>query len=118
MSHVLYERDGRVARITLNRPEVLNAISLEMPMFLAGALVSVRMTGSMIADVFLAQTIATRERKKRAIAISKMAVLPDHDSKLREFKGSQKKFNWKLTGAGRCRNHHVVITFGHHVGHF
>jgi enoyl-CoA hydratase/carnithine racemase len=26
MSKVLYERDGRIARITLNRPEVMNAI--------------------------------------------------------------------------------------------
>lgn len=25
---VLYEKDGRIARITLNRPEVLNAIDL------------------------------------------------------------------------------------------
>ncbi len=28
---VLYERDGRIARITLNRPEVLNAIDDDMP---------------------------------------------------------------------------------------
>ena len=28
---VLYERDGRIARITLNRPEVLNAIDDELP---------------------------------------------------------------------------------------
>jgi enoyl-CoA hydratase len=27
MPRVLYERDGRIARITLNRPEVMNAIS-------------------------------------------------------------------------------------------
>jgi 1,4-dihydroxy-2-naphthoyl-CoA synthase len=26
MSTVLYEKDGRIARTTLNRPEVLNAI--------------------------------------------------------------------------------------------
>ena len=31
MSHVLYEKDGRIGRITLNRPEVMNAISVEMP---------------------------------------------------------------------------------------
>ena len=34
---VLYERDGRIARITLNRPEVLNAIDDEMPGALAEA---------------------------------------------------------------------------------
>jgi len=34
---VLYEKDGKVARITLNRPEVLNAIDDEMPALLAGA---------------------------------------------------------------------------------
>ncbi len=28
---VLYQRDGRIGRITLNRPEVLNAINKEMP---------------------------------------------------------------------------------------
>ena len=31
MTHVTYEKDGRIGRITLNRPEVMNAISLEMP---------------------------------------------------------------------------------------
>lgn len=37
MSVVLYEKDGRIARITLNRPERMNAIDLEMPAALAGA---------------------------------------------------------------------------------
>ncbi|MCP4822272.1 MAG: enoyl-CoA hydratase, partial [Shimia sp.] len=37
MSHVKYEKDGRVARITLNRPEVMNAISMRMPGDLAAA---------------------------------------------------------------------------------
>ena len=31
MPRVLYERDGRIARITLNRPDVLNAIDIELP---------------------------------------------------------------------------------------
>jgi enoyl-CoA hydratase len=31
MSKVLYERDGRIARITLNRPEVMNAIDDDLP---------------------------------------------------------------------------------------
>ena len=31
MPNVLYEKDGRIARIILNRPEVMNAIDLEMP---------------------------------------------------------------------------------------
>ncbi len=34
---VLYERDGRIARITLNRPDRLNAINDEMPDALAAA---------------------------------------------------------------------------------
>ena len=34
---VLYEKEGRVARITLNRPEVLNAIDDDVPALLAGA---------------------------------------------------------------------------------
>ncbi len=34
---VLYERDGRIARITLNRPDVLNAIDGELPAALAEA---------------------------------------------------------------------------------
>jgi enoyl-CoA hydratase len=37
MAKVLYERDGRIARITLNRPEVLNAIDDELPAELAAA---------------------------------------------------------------------------------
>ena len=37
MSIVLYERDGRLARITLNRPEKLNAIDTEMPRAIAAA---------------------------------------------------------------------------------
>lgn len=37
MSKVLYEKDGRIARITLNRPEVMNAIDDEMPVLLAEA---------------------------------------------------------------------------------
>ena len=31
MPRVLYERDGRIARITLNRPEALNAIDAQLP---------------------------------------------------------------------------------------
>ena len=34
---VLYESDGRVARITLNRPEVLNAIDDTLPVALESA---------------------------------------------------------------------------------
>ncbi|MDV4144973.1 MULTISPECIES: crotonase/enoyl-CoA hydratase family protein [Shimia] len=37
MAHVSYEKDGRIGRITLNRPEVMNAISLEMPGQIAAA---------------------------------------------------------------------------------
>ena len=37
MSKVLYERDGRIARITLNRPAVMNAIDDEMPRLLSEA---------------------------------------------------------------------------------
>lgn len=35
MPRVLYERDGRIGRITLNRPEVMNAIDNELPIELA-----------------------------------------------------------------------------------
>ena len=35
MSRVLYEKDGRIGRITLNRPEVMNAIDNELPKELA-----------------------------------------------------------------------------------
>src|SRR5258706_14227151 len=37
MPRVLYERDGRIARITLNRPEVMNAIDDELPVELEAA---------------------------------------------------------------------------------
>ena len=37
MSKILYEKDGRIARITLNRPDVMNAIDDEMPGLLAAA---------------------------------------------------------------------------------
>jgi len=37
MSKVLYEKDGRIARITLNRPEVMNAIDDDLPHELAAA---------------------------------------------------------------------------------
>ncbi len=36
-SALIYERDGRIARITLNRPERLNAINEEMPGEIAAA---------------------------------------------------------------------------------
>jgi len=35
MSKVIYERDGRIGRVTLNRPDVLNAIDDELPGALA-----------------------------------------------------------------------------------
>ncbi|MBE1285707.1 MAG: crotonase/enoyl-CoA hydratase family protein [Rhodobacteraceae bacterium] len=37
MSTIHYEKDGRIARITLNRPEVRNAINDEMPLEIAEA---------------------------------------------------------------------------------
>ena len=37
MSTVLYEKDGRIGRITLNRPEVMNAINDDLPHQLAAA---------------------------------------------------------------------------------
>jgi enoyl-CoA hydratase len=37
MPRVLYEREGRIARITLNRPEVMNAIDDELPIELEAA---------------------------------------------------------------------------------
>jgi enoyl-CoA hydratase len=39
VSKVVYERDGRIARITLNRPEVMNAIDDEVPDLLEAAVV-------------------------------------------------------------------------------
>ena len=37
MSKVLYEKDGQIARITLNRPEVMNAIDDDLPQLLSQA---------------------------------------------------------------------------------
>ncbi|MEM7434693.1 MAG: crotonase/enoyl-CoA hydratase family protein [Myxococcota bacterium] len=37
MNKVLYEKDGRIARITLNRPEVMNAIDNDLPVALSEA---------------------------------------------------------------------------------
>lgn len=37
MSKVLYEKGGRIGRITLNRPEVMNAIDDELPVELEAA---------------------------------------------------------------------------------
>ncbi|WP_299845024.1 crotonase/enoyl-CoA hydratase family protein [uncultured Roseovarius sp.] len=37
MGSVLYEKDGRIGRITLNRPEVMNAINDDLPRDLAAA---------------------------------------------------------------------------------
>ena len=35
MARVLFEKDGRIGRVTLNRPEVMNAIDNELPVELA-----------------------------------------------------------------------------------
>lgn len=40
MAKVLLEKDGRIARITLNRPEVMNAIDDDLPQELAAAVAS------------------------------------------------------------------------------
>ncbi|WP_425078647.1 MFS transporter [Ruegeria denitrificans] len=62
---------------TLGSPSVVLpflAVSFELPMFVAGALVSVRMVGSMISDFFLAQPIAAKSQKKRAIALTEAVI--------------------------------------------
>lgn len=41
MPAVDYETDGRIARVTLNRPEVMNAINDELPVELAARMASV-----------------------------------------------------------------------------
>lgn len=38
MPKVLYEKDGRIGRVTLNRPEVMNAIDDDLPVELAAAI--------------------------------------------------------------------------------
>jgi enoyl-CoA hydratase len=45
MPKVLYEKDGRIARITLNRPDVLNAIDDELPVELAAAVAEANADG-------------------------------------------------------------------------
>ncbi len=40
MARVLYEKDGRIGRITLNRPDVMNAIDDELPVELEAAVAS------------------------------------------------------------------------------
>ncbi len=37
MEKVLYEKDGRIGRITLNRPDVMNAIDDDLPVALSAA---------------------------------------------------------------------------------
>ncbi|WP_245223224.1 MULTISPECIES: MFS transporter [unclassified Ruegeria] len=62
---------------TLGSPSVVLpflAVSFELPMFVAGALVSVRMVGSMISDFFLAQSVAAKSQKKRAIALTEAVI--------------------------------------------
>ncbi|MES0824625.1 permease [Ruegeria sp. SCP11] len=62
---------------TLGSPSIVLpflAVSLELPMFIAGALVSIRMLGSMISDVFLAQPISARQQKKRGIALTEVGI--------------------------------------------
>lgn len=62
---------------TLGSPSVVLpflAISLELPMFLAAALVSIRMSGSMISDLVLARPIAAQVRKKRGIALTEIGL--------------------------------------------
>lgn len=62
---------------TLGSPSVVLpflAVSFELPMFVAGALVSVRMVGCLIADFFLAQPVAARSKKKRAIALTEAVI--------------------------------------------
>jgi 1,4-dihydroxy-2-naphthoyl-CoA synthase len=41
MAKVLYEKDGRIGRITLNRPEVMNAIDDDLPGELSSAVTGV-----------------------------------------------------------------------------
>lgn len=50
------------------------AVSLEMPMFLAGALVSVRQAGNMISDMFFAIPVSAKQQKKRSIALTEVAI--------------------------------------------
>lgn len=62
---------------TLGSPSIVLpflAVSFELPMFIAGALVSIRMVGSMISDIFLAQPISARQQKKRGIALTEVCI--------------------------------------------
>ena len=62
---------------TLGSPSIVLpflAISLEMPMFLAGLLIAVRKVGGMLCDVFLADTIAAMGHKKNLVAVTELAL--------------------------------------------
>ncbi len=51
MSKVLYEKTGRIGRITLNRPDVLNAIDDEVPQLLSSAVAEANGDGDVHAIV-------------------------------------------------------------------
>ncbi len=62
---------------TMGSPSVVLpflAVALELPMLLAGALVSIRKLGNMTGDIFLADTIASQREKKRAVALCEVSL--------------------------------------------
>jgi enoyl-CoA hydratase/carnithine racemase len=80
MPRVLYERDGRIARITLNRPEVMNAIDNELPAELEAAVE--RANTEMLATIFDGITRHSPEGlafKHRAEAVSWKRAVKERD---------------------------------------